>query len=137
MAAGRSVRWILRQWTERTPDKPFLIWEPFDRDGRTWTYGELSRDVDAVAFDADGWFDTGDVIRMDEVGNLFFSDRDKDMLRVGSENVAASEIETVIMETGWVTECAVIGQSTSCWMTCPGPPWTKSQRSICAGACLP
>jgi len=103
MVAGRGIRWILRQWTERTPDKPFLIWEPFDRDGRTWTYGELSRD-------ADGWFDTGDVICMDEVGNLFFSDWDKDMLRVGSENVAASEIETVIMETGWVTECAVIGQ---------------------------
>ena len=36
--------------------------------------------------------------------------QDKDMLRVGSENVAASEIETVIMETGWVAECAVIGQ---------------------------
>ena len=61
-------------------------------------------DANAAAFDADGWFDAGDIIRMDEAGNLFFSDRDKDMLRVGSENVAASEIETVIMETGWATE---------------------------------
>ena len=48
MVTGRDVPWILRQWTERTPDKLFLIWEPFDRDGRTWTYCELSRDVDAV-----------------------------------------------------------------------------------------
>ena len=48
--------------------------------------------------------------REGEAGNLFFSDRDKDMLRVGSENVVASENETVIMETGCVTECAVIGQ---------------------------
>jgi len=62
------------------------------------------------AFDADGWFETGDVIRMDEDGNLFFGDRDKDMLKVGAENVAASEIEMVIMETGWVRECAVVGQ---------------------------
>lgn len=64
----------------------------------------------ADAFDDDGWFDTGDLIRMDGAGNLFFSDRSKDMLKVGAENVAASEIETVIMHTGLVAECAVVGQ---------------------------
>ena len=62
------------------------------------------------SFDSDGWFDTGDLIRMDEHGNLYFGDRDKDMLKVGGENVAASEIEAVIYETGWVKECAVVGQ---------------------------
>jgi crotonobetaine/carnitine-CoA ligase len=67
-------------------------------------------DATAKAFDADGWFDTGDVVRIDEHGNLFFSDRNKDMLKVGAENVAASEIETVLLETGWVRECAVVGQ---------------------------
>jgi carnitine-CoA ligase len=64
----------------------------------------------AGAFDDEGWFETGDLIRMDEEGNLFFSDRDKDMLKVGAENVAASEIELVLLETGWVGECAVVGQ---------------------------
>ena len=62
------------------------------------------------SFDSDGWFDTGDLIRMDEQGDLFFGDRDKDMLKVGAENVAASEVEAVIIETGWVKECAVVGQ---------------------------
>jgi len=62
------------------------------------------------AFDEDGWFDTGDLVRMDEAGWLFFSDREKDMLKVGAENVAASEIESVIMQTGLVDECAVVGQ---------------------------
>ncbi len=62
------------------------------------------------AFDADGWFETGDVVRIDAEGWLFFSDRDKDMLKVGAENVAASEIESVIMGTGLVDECAVVGQ---------------------------
>jgi crotonobetaine/carnitine-CoA ligase len=67
-------------------------------------------DANAKAFDADDWFDTGDIVRMDEQGWLYFSDRDKDMLKVGAENVAASEIETVIMRTGLVDECAVVGQ---------------------------
>jgi carnitine-CoA ligase len=64
----------------------------------------------AASFDADGWFETGDVIRMGEDGTLFFSDRAKDMLKVGGENVAASEIEAVILESGWVSECSVVGQ---------------------------
>jgi crotonobetaine/carnitine-CoA ligase len=67
-------------------------------------------DANAEAFDAEGWFDTGDLIMMDEDGDLFFSDRDKDMLKVGAENVAASEIESVINASGLVTECAVVGQ---------------------------
>ena len=67
-------------------------------------------EANEAAFDADGWFETGDIIRSDEDGWLYFSDRDKDMLKVGAENIAASEIETVIMETGLASECAVVGQ---------------------------
>ena len=62
------------------------------------------------SFDQHGWFVTGDVVRFDENGNLFFCDREKDMLKVGAENVAASEIETVIMSSGLVSECAVVAQ---------------------------
>ena len=64
----------------------------------------------ATAFDENGWFDTGDVVNCDKNGWLYFSDRDKDMLKVGAENVAASEIETVIMQTGLAAELAVVGQ---------------------------
>ena len=67
-------------------------------------------EADAAAFDDDGWFDTGDIIRMGADGWLFFSDRAKDMLKVGAENVAASEIESVIMQTGLVSEVAVVAQ---------------------------
>jgi crotonobetaine/carnitine-CoA ligase len=65
----------------------------------------------AAAFDEDGWFDTGDLIQMGDNGDLFFSDRLKDMLKIGAENVAASEIESVIMMSGLAGECAVVGQS--------------------------
>ncbi|MEM6583345.1 MAG: AMP-binding protein [Pseudomonadota bacterium] len=67
-------------------------------------------EANSSAFDEDGWFDTGDRVQLADDGLLYFKDRDKDMLKVGAENVAASEVEAVIMETGWVDECAVVGQ---------------------------
>ncbi|MGK0342932.1 MAG: crotonobetaine/carnitine-CoA ligase [Candidatus Azotimanducaceae bacterium] len=67
-------------------------------------------EANRLAFDEHGWFDTGDLVRMDENGWIFFSDREKDMLKVGAENVAASEIESVLMQTGLIDECAVVAQ---------------------------
>lgn len=64
----------------------------------------------ADAFDGSGALDTGDIVRIDKDGWMFFVNRDKDMLRVGGENVAALEIETAILETGLIMECAVVAQ---------------------------
>lgn len=64
----------------------------------------------AGSFDDQGWFDTGDRVFQGEDGHLRFADRAKDMLKVGAENVAASEIEGAIMITEGVLECAVVGK---------------------------
>jgi crotonobetaine/carnitine-CoA ligase len=65
------------------------------------------------AFTPDGLFITGDRVRLGESGEIYFSDRSKDMLKVAGENVAASEVERAIMETGLVSEAAVVGRPDS------------------------
>lgn len=62
------------------------------------------------AFSDDGFFDTGDVVTAYEDGAIEFTERAKDMLRIGSENVAASEIERVLLACQGVSEAAVVGE---------------------------
>ncbi|HVX18544.1 MAG TPA: class I adenylate-forming enzyme family protein [Acidimicrobiales bacterium] len=57
----------------------------------------------------DGWFNTGDVARIDEDGFVFIVDRVKDMVLRGGENVYCSEVEAVIYEHDDVAEVAVFG----------------------------
>jgi len=61
--------------------------------------------------DADGWFHTGDVGRLDSEGFLAITGRAKEMLIVGGENVFPREIEAVLEMHEAVLQAAVIGQS--------------------------
>ena len=55
-----------------------------------------SPEKNAEAFDADGWFHTGDLGTIDANGRITYLGRTKDMLKVGGENVAAVEIESYL-----------------------------------------
>lgn len=67
-------------------------------------------DHTAASFDPHGWFRTGDIVVPHADGHLSFSHRAKDMLKVGAENVAAAEVERVILGVRGVTEAAVVAR---------------------------
>jgi long-chain acyl-CoA synthetase len=57
----------------------------------------------------DGWLHTGDVGYLDEEGYLFITDRKKDLIIKGGENVSPREIEEAIYLDPAVAEAAVVG----------------------------
>ena len=66
-----------------------------------------NRQATAVAF-RNGWLHTGDVVRQDERGRLHYLSRMKDMIRRSGENIAAAEVEEVIMRHPGVRLAAVL-----------------------------
>ncbi len=71
-------------------------------------------DKTAASFFGD-WFRTGDVGYLDEDGFLYITDRKKDMIISGGENIASSEVERVIYQLPQVKEAAVIGVPDEKW----------------------
>lgn len=61
------------------------------------------------AFDADDWFDTGDVATIDPEGYMTITDRSKDVIKSGGEWISSIEIENVTVGHPAVAEAAVIG----------------------------
>lgn len=69
----------------------------------------------AAAFHPGGWFRTGDVGYLDEEGFLYLTDRRKDLIISGGENIASSEVERVLYTLPQVSEVAVVGVPDETW----------------------
>ncbi len=77
--------------------------------------GYYKRDDETKKTFVDGWLYTGDVVRRDKEGFLYFVDRRKDMIKTGGENVFAKEVEDAFLTHPAVQEAAVFGL--------PDPKW--------------
>ncbi len=71
----------------------------------------------ADAFDADGWFDTGDVATLDEYGYMQITDRSKDVIKSGGEWISSIDLENAAVGCPGVAEAAAIGM--------PHPKWDE------------
>lgn len=67
------------------------------------------------ATDADGWFPTGDLARIDRGGNLRITGRAKDLIKSGGEWINPAEIEAIVGALPEVSLAAVIGRSDPKW----------------------
>ncbi|MEZ5560484.1 MAG: class I adenylate-forming enzyme family protein [Pseudomonadales bacterium] len=57
----------------------------------------------------DGWVHTGDIGHMDDEDYVFITDRAKDMVIRGGENIGCQEVEACLYDHPAVSECAVFG----------------------------
>jgi long-chain acyl-CoA synthetase len=69
----------------------------------------------AATITEDGWLKTGDAGYIDESGYVFLTDRVKDMIISGGENIYPAEIENVLASHPAVAEVAVIGVPDAAW----------------------
>ncbi len=104
-----------------------------------WVIDSYYKDEAATkaAFDADGWFKTGDVVVIDPDGYVQIVDRSKDVIKSGGEWISSIDVENAVMAHPDVAEAAVIGL--------PHPKWderpllivvAKQGRSPTSGAMI-
>jgi 3-(methylthio)propionyl---CoA ligase len=84
-----------------------------------WIIGAYYNDEAAsrAAFDAEGWFRTGDVCAIDPDGYVRIADRAKDVIKSGGEWISSIDVENAAMGHPDVAEAAVIGL--------PHPKWSE------------
>src|SRR4029450_8621683 len=69
--------------------------------------------------DKDGFFDTGDVANLDDMGFMQITDRSKDVIKSGGEWISSIDIENVAIGHPAVAEAAVIGVAHPKWQERP------------------
>jgi long-chain acyl-CoA synthetase len=126
----------------RSAGKPFpwvelRIVDPDGRDCRTGEVGELwtrsgqnmlgywnKPEETKATITADGWLKTGDAGYFDENGYVFLTDRVKDMIVSGGENIYPAEIENALAGHPAIAEVAVIGV--------PDEKWGETVKAVVA-----
>ena len=87
---------------------------PQGQTGRLWVRGAqvflgYFKQADIQAFNAEGWFDSGDLAYMDTEGYIRIAGRTKDVLIRGGENVPVVEIEGLLLKHPAIKGVSIVG----------------------------
>jgi long-chain acyl-CoA synthetase len=117
-SAGRPYEWVELRIVDLSTGEDL----PAHSVGEVWLRapnvmsGYFHRPAEtAAALTADGWLRTGDGGYLDDEGYLFLTDRVKDMIVSGGENVYPIEVEEVLAQHPDVADVAVIGVPDEHW----------------------
>ncbi len=80
-----------------------------------WVASQYHRGQGAEKFTDDGWFQTGDVVRIDAHGCIRICDRSKDLVKSGGEWISSVDLENQLMAHPAVAEVAVIAVPDERW----------------------
>ncbi|MEE8189954.1 MAG: long-chain-fatty-acid--CoA ligase [Kiloniellales bacterium] len=141
-ALGREARYAIKKKAGRAPftfDLKIVDGEGnrLPHDGKT--SGELlargpyimsayynNEAANETAFDAEGWFRTGDVATIDPDGYLQITDRTKDLIKSGGEWISSIDLENAVMAHPGVAEAAAIAR--------PHPKWGERPLLVVVAA---
>ena len=84
-----------------------------------WIADEYYHDERSENAFVDGWFHTGDVVTVDEEGNISIVDRTKDLIKSGGEWISSVDLENALMAHEAVFEASVIGIPDAEWQERP------------------
>jgi fatty-acyl-CoA synthase len=80
-----------------------------------WVASAYHRGQGAEKFTADGWFQTGDVVKINSLGSIRICDRSKDLVKSGGEWISSVDLENLLMDHPAVAEAAVIAIPDERW----------------------
>ena len=122
VSAGKAIAGVEIEVRDPASGEPAATGEP----GEIWVRSEQimagywgKPEATAAAITPDGWLRSGDGGHIDSDGYVFVTDRIKDMIISGGENIYPAEIERVLAEHPSLQEVAVIGVPDERWGEVP------------------
>jgi fatty-acyl-CoA synthase len=80
-----------------------------------WVAAAYHRGAGSEKFTDDGWFQTGDIVKIDSRGCIRICDRAKDLVKSGGEWISSVDVENLLMGHSAVAEAAVIAVPDERW----------------------
>jgi long-chain acyl-CoA synthetase len=117
-SAGRALPWVGLRVVDpatgaaRAPGEVGEVWTRSVQNFKGY-WGRPDETAHTVT--TDGWLRTGDAGYLDDAGYLFLTDRVKDLIITGGENVYPAEVENALSEHPAVGDVAVIGVPDERW----------------------